>query len=184
MLKVMKKHGKVVQAYRLGDQHPVLNDLMKSNKIVDLQNGTYEVFSQESLNSGSGHGQLASAGDWVRLDGAGLPYPSKNDWFQENLRHISGDDYEQIPKPLYAWTSDVGMCPEIQFLIREKGLVLDDSNPEQYFRAFLWGTQEAAAHDAILVFYSLSYDEHGNVIDAEFNFVARTEFERVYDVLQ
>ena len=184
MLKVRKKYGKVVQAYRLGDYHPVLESLMKENKIIDLHNGIYEVFSQEAVKAGSVHGQVACTGDWIRIDGSGSPYPNKADWFQENLRHISGDDYEQIPKLLNAWTADLEMCPEIQFLIREKGLVLDENNPEQYFNAFLWGTQEAAARDAVLVFYSVSYDENGSIVDAEFNFVEKTEFDCTYDLVQ
>lgn len=183
MLRVKKKHGKIVQAYRLGDQHPVLDNLLKLNKIIDLHNGTYEVFSQEAVKADSGHGQLACTGDWIRLDSSGFPYPNKANWFQENLRHISGDDYEQIPKPLYAWTADLEMCPEIRFLIHEKGLILDESNPDQYFKAFLWGTQEAAARDAVLVFYSISYNDSGRICDAEFNFVEKTEFDRTYDIL-
>ena len=183
MLKVMKKRGKIVQAYRLGEPHSVLDCLMKTNKIIDLHNGMYEIFSQEAVKAGSGHGQLACTGDWVRIDGAGFPYPNRADWFQENLRHISGDNYEQIPKLLYAWTSDMEICPEIQFLIQKKGLILNKNNPDQYFKAFLWNTQEVAAKDAVLIFYSISYDESGKILDAKFNFVERAEFERTYDIL-
>ena len=63
-------------------------------------------------------------------------------------------------------------------------MVLDENNPEQYFNAFLWGTQEAAARDAVLVFYSVSYDENGSIVDAEFNFVEKTEFDCTYDLVQ
>lgn len=82
MIQVMKNQGKTVHAYRLGQPHPVLDELMNKKQIVDLHNGRYEVFSQEAVNGNSGHGQLAEAGDWIRIDGAGYPYPSRDDWFR------------------------------------------------------------------------------------------------------
>lgn len=183
MLKIKKKNGKIVKAYRLGDMNAVLEQLIADGKIVDLKDGSFEVFSQEAVQSESGHGQIAYTGDWIRLDGAGYPYPGKNDWFQENMRHIRGDDYEQIPRELLGWTADMEMCPEIEFLIREKGLKLDDNSFDKYFSAILWGNPEAADRNAVLVFYSISYEDDGAVKDAEYNFVERKEFDRTYDVI-
>ena len=161
----------------------MLDKLIKNKQIIDLKNGTYEVFSQEALKGGTDHGQLAEVGDWIRIDGAGHPYPSRDDWFRANLKHCGGDDYEQIPKPLKAWTADQAMCPEVRFLTEQKGLILDEQNPKQYFNAILWGTLESAEKDAVLVFYSISHDESGRIIDADFNFVERTEFDRSYNIL-
>lgn len=183
MLRVKKKHGKIAQAYKLGVKHECLEQLIAEGKIIDLKNGSFEVFSQEAVKSESGHGQVAYVGDWIRLDGAGYPYPSKDDWFQDNMRHISGDDYEQVPKELMGWTADMEMCPEIEFLIREKGLKLDENSFDKYFSAILWGYPEAADRDAVLVFYSASYNDDGAVTDAEYNFVERKEFDRTYDVI-
>lgn len=183
MIRVMKNQGKIVQAYQLGKPHPVLDELMNNKQIINLHNGTYEVFSQEAVNGNTGHGQLAKIGDWVRIDGSGYPYPSRNDWFRANLRHCGGDNFEQIPKVLNAWTVDQPMCSEVQFLVECKGLVIDEINPNQYFSATLWGTQESAQKDAVLVFYNISRDKAGNIIDAEFNFVERTEFNRTYKIL-
>lgn len=183
MIKVMKKQGKRVEAYQLGQAHPVLEALMAKKQIIDLHDGTYEVFSQEAVKAGSGHGQLAAAGDWIRIDGAGCPYPCRDDWFRANLRHIGADEYEQIPALLDAWTADQGIGPEIRFLMQQKGLVLDAQHPDRYFNAVLWGTREAAAMDAVLVFYSITRDAAGNIMDAEFNFVERGEFDRTYNVL-
>ena len=183
MLNVIKKQGKIVRAYRLGQPHPVLEQLISSNRIVDLHDGTYEVFSQEAVKGGTGHGQLAETGDWIRIDGAGYPYPCRDDWFRKNLRHLEGDDYEQIPKPLKAWTADRPMCPEVQFLMERKGLVLDETDPDRYFNAVLWGTRESAGKDAVLVFYGISRDNAGNITDADFNFVERAEFCRTYNIL-
>lgn len=183
MLNVMKKQGRIVQAYRLGQPHPVLDQLMSNKQIVDLQNGSYEVFSQEAVKGGTSHGQLAESGDWIRIDGAGYPYPSRDDWFRANLKHCDGDNYEQIPKQLNAWTADQPMCPEVQFLMDRKGLVLDECNPQKYFNATLWGTWESAEKDSVLVFYNIFRDESGSIIDIDFNFVERTEFDRTYNIL-
>lgn len=183
MLRIKKKNGKIVKAYKLGEKHAVLEELLKMGKIVDLKDGSYEVFSMEAVNTKSGHGQKAYAGDWVRLDSLGYPYPSKSDWFQDNMRYVSEDDYEQIPKKLMGWTADMELCPEIEFLIREKGLRLDENSFDNYFSAVLWENPEAAARNAVLVFYSISYANDGTITDAEYNFVEKQEFERTYDVI-
>lgn len=183
MLRVKKKHRKIVQAYKLGTEHERLDQLIAEEKIIDLRNGSFEVFSQEAVKSESGHGQVAYAGDWIRLDGAGNPYPSKDEWFQDNMRQISDDDYEQIPKELMGWTADMEKSPEIEFLIREKGLKLDENSFNKYYSAILWGNLEAADRNAVLVFYSVSYNDDGVVTDAEYNFVERKEFDRTYDVI-
>lgn len=183
MLKIKKKHGKVVKAYRLGDMYTVLKQMIEDGKIIDLKNGSFEVFSQEAVKSESGHGQVANTGDWVRLDEAGYPYPCKNEWFQENMKHVDGDDYEQIPKELCGWTADMEMCQEVEFLVRKKGLKLDKDDFDKYYSAILWGNPEAADRNAVLVFYSISYDDNGTIIDAEYNFVERKEFDRTYNII-
>ena len=91
MYKIIKKQGKIVEAYKLGEDNVLFKNLQKENKLLDLHNGKYEVFSQEAVNSESGHGQVAEKGDWIRLDSAGYPYPCTDEWFKENMRHIEGD---------------------------------------------------------------------------------------------
>ena len=183
MLRIIKKNGKIVKAYRLGDSHPVLEKLMEEGKIVAVGDGFFEVFSQEAVQSGSGHGQRAKAGDWIRLDSKGFPYPCEDDWFRENLRPAGGDDYEQIPKVLSAWRADQEMCPEVEFLIREKGLKLDENSFEKYFSAVLWGNPEAADRNALVVFYEIIYGEDGSIRDADYNFITQEEFELNYVIL-
>lgn len=180
MIKVIKKKGNIIKAYCLSDTSPIIEKLIAEKRIVPLSDGKYEIFSQEAVNGGSGHGQVAAADDYIKIDSEGFPYPNKASYFIENHKHISGDEYEQIPKPLNAWTVQEPMCKEVSFLIREKGLVLDEANPDRYYSAVLWGTKEAAAKDAVLVFYNISYNDDGSVRDAEFNFVKREEFDKTY----
>jgi len=177
MAKVIKNNGKQVQAWELGKNTDMELQLREEGKIVYTDNGEYELFSQEAK---SGSGEKANAGDFFKVDKAGYPYPNKRDWFLANHRHIDADSYEQLPKPMDAWEATEPITPEIDFLINHKGLKLSPSTPEQYFGAELWGAWLTAASDAVLVFYSVTRDENGVILDADFNFVARNEFEATY----
>lgn len=180
MILVQKKQGKIVTAYQLGTQHPVINKLMQEKKIISLPDGQFEVMSQEAVH---GKGEIAQTGDFIKLDADGWPYPNTQTFFQNNHRHLSGAEYEQIPQPLEAWTADEDLCEEVFFLIKNRGLVLNADDPAHYFTAPLWGTLESAARDAVLVFYSIQRDETGRITDADFNFVARNIFDQDYDIL-
>ena len=178
MKQVIKKQGRIVQAYRLGDEGPVVQKLIDEGKIKKLSDDLYEIFSQEAVN---GNGELAFSVDYVKLDSTGTPYPNGQEFFLKNHIHIQDDDYEQIPKPLYAWEVSDGMCKEIEYLISEKGLVISPAQKETYYSAPLWGTLLSAAEDAVIIFYDIRWDADGNVVLADFNFVARSEFEQTYD---
>lgn len=182
MFRVIKNKGKIVKAYKLGSDNVVLNELIACGRILDLGGGSYEVFSRETKNGAAG-GELAKNGDWIKVDGEGYPYPNNKEFFEANHRHIEGNTFEQIPKPLLAWDDKFEMCQEIMFLIENKGLKIDESSFEKHYTAELWGTQEVAAGDAVIVFYSIEYDKNGLVKDADFNFVAREEFDRIYSIV-
>ena len=42
----------------------------------------------------------------------------------------------------------------------------------------------SAARDAVLIFYSITRDEQGDIVDADFNFVAREEFNQTYRFIE
>lgn len=180
VFKVRKKEGKTVQAYRLGEEHTELDRLMEAGKLVKTAPGKYEVFSQEAVGK---MGEQACDGDFIKIDSSGAPYPNKKEFFLANHHHLGGDSYEQIPKVCDAWTVDEPMCEEIQFLMREKGLVVDENSYENYFSAPLWGTALLAAKNAVIIFYEIKHGETGEMMDADFNFVERTEFEKTYDIV-
>ena len=48
----------------------------------------------------------------------------------------------------------------------------------------LWGTEETAAKDAVVVFYGVERDADGAIAKIDFNFVARNVFEQTYELLQ
>lgn len=176
MAKVIKNSGKQVQAWELSTGSEMERKLIEEGKIVP-RGTSFELFSQESKN---GSGEMAKAGDFFKVDKAGYPYPNDREWFIANHRQLDGDTYEQLPKALLAWEASEGITPEVQYLLDNKGLKLDAEHPEQFFGAELWGTWLTASKDAVLIFYSVTYGEDGKVSNADFNFVARKEFEAAY----
>lgn len=184
MIKVMKNHGKTVSAYCLGENSEEMLQLIKERKVIPLPDNRFEVKSSETISNKSAHGEIAKAGDFIKVDSIGNPYPNCAEWFYQNHRHIAGNEYEQIPKKLNAWTINEKMCREVEFLIQKKGLVINEKDRLNYFSAPLWGTIETAARDAVVVFYGITYTESGEIVDADFNFVKRTEFDKTYHIIK
>ncbi len=177
MRKAKKITGKSIQAWRLGLNSEIEKKLMAQMRLKQVGEGVYEVFSREAL---SGHGEIAYEGDYIKVDSGGFPYPNSKEFFEANHRCLGGEEYEQIPAPVDVWFLEDGMCAEIQFLIDRKGLTMHPDTPAVYFSAPLWGTVLSAAKDAAIVFYSIERDTAGTITDADFNFVARDEFEKTY----
>ncbi len=179
MRKAIKKRGKLVHAVRLGDGSATEERLIAEGKIVK-RGDVYEIFTRETAGE---KGETAQSGDYCKIDTDGMPYPNEKVFFEQGHRHIEGEMYEQIPKPLYVWTAEDEICDELRFLQAHKSLRLDEENPESYFSAPLWGTVLTAARDAFLVFYSVERDANGSITDADFNFVAREEFDKTYSFI-
>ena len=175
-----KKKALIVQAYRLGDKSSVIDKMIMEGKIKPKENGSFEVFSQEAKD---GTGEIAHAGDYIKLDSSGKPYPNSAEFFEKNHRHLAREFYEQKSKVFPVWMAGDDMCPEIKFLIEHKQLTFHEEDPEKYFQAPLWGADLSAAEDAVIVFYSIERDGSGEIRDAEFNFVVRDEFDKTYELL-
>ena len=179
MRRVLKKTVRL-QAWQLGSGSDKEKELIRQGKIVPLPDGSYELFSQEAVH---GEGEKAQAGDFFKVDSLDSPYPNPKEQFLKTHVHLKEDWYEQISNPLSAWFAGDPMCKEVQFLIKEKGLVLKPEQPECYFNAPLWGAPLSSPYDSALMFYAIKKDAEGNILDAEFNFVARADFEQTYVIL-
>lgn len=179
----VKNKKKVVLAYPLGAGHPMEAMLIEEGAIQRLPDGSYALFSQEAVN---GHGQIAQAGDYFKvdtIDGRHFPYPNDREFFLSNHIHLGGDEYEQINKPLLIWQRGDELTEEVRWLVDMGRLTLKPQDPTHYFNAFLWGADLSAADDATMVFYSVDRDENGTIADISFNFVAKPEFEACYSIL-
>lgn len=179
-LRKVRKKKTVVQAYRLNEESRAVEQLIEEGRVRRRPDGRYEVFSKET---GEDRGEVVCEDTYIKLDSDGYPYPNDTPFFRDNHRYIADGLYEQIPRTLDAWMAGDEICPEIRYLIEKRGLVLDEANPIQYFEAPLWGTTLFAAEDAVLVFYKIDRAEDGTIIDAEFCFVERAEFEKTYEEL-
>lgn len=181
MRTIIKSKQPIVQAWQLGQNSHMEQKMILEGKIRLLEPGRYGVFSQETLGE---CGELASAGDYFKVDSTGFPYPNAKNYFEANHIHLGGEDYHQLPKPLKAWLLGDPVTEEIEFLLRFKGLQITPERPEECFRAPLWGSILTAAADAVLVIYSLERNESGQILDADFNFVARPEFDLTYRFIE
>lgn len=184
MRKAIKNKMKTVRAYQLGEKSPVLEELMKRGILRELQRDGktyYEVFTKETVN---GTGEIAYPGDYIKLDKDSDPYPNDKAFFEKKHIHIKEDLYEQISNPMVIWQKGDPITSEIQYLIKHKGLILDEKHPDKYFTAPLWGSLLSAREDATLVIYDTVKDEAGNIIDVDFNFVERSAFETTYTVIE
>ncbi len=180
----MKSQKKIVKAYQLGCGNPMEELLLKEGAIKKLEDGSYELFSQEAVN---GKGQAAKPGDYFKvdeIDGKHYPYPNEKEWFESRHKHLSGDEYEQQPEPLPIWTKGEEISEEIQFLLDTGKLELKPENPKAFFNAFLWGAPLSAADDATLILYSVEREESGAIKDVTFNFVAKDFFDENYVILE
>ena len=173
-----RKKTVVIRAYRLGERSSGLDKLVAAGLVVLRNDGSYEVHTEETKD---GKGEMAHAGDYVKLDASGRPYPNEAGFFEENHRHIDGDQCEQISKDREVWMMGDAMCPEIEFLIKQGRLELHKEDPEHYFQGTGWGTKLIASSDAALVFYEIKKNSDGKITDAEFNFVDRETFEETYE---
>ena len=170
---VRKKEGKIVQAWELGGDSPMFEELLDEGLIVPVSGDEYELFTQENKH---GSGEIAHGGDFFKVDNAGYPYPNEREWFFANHRWIEGDDYEQIPKELFAWCEGDGDMPDpVLDLIDEGRLEVNYDSFDERYGAELWGAWNTADADAVIVFY--------DVETLDFNFVARSEFDLTYDIV-
>lgn len=181
MKRAIKKSGKLVKAYRLGDSHSVTRKLIKEGKICQIDKNTFELYSQEASN---GIGEIARRGDWYKLDSANCPYPNSRDYFEAHHKFISIDQYEQIPEEVYTWNLERdGLCQEAEYLLKTGKLIINEEDEKHYYNAELWGTFLSAAKDAIIVFYKILKNKEGIIEEVDFNFVEKSEFYETYKVL-
>lgn len=178
---VHKQTGKTVKAYCLGRGSSMEQQMIAEGKIRRYPDGSYELFSRESVNQS---GQKAQIDDYFKVDSSGYPYPNTKEFFEKNhVKQKEADTHMQMPAPLQAWTIAEPECEEITWLKQKGKLMVNDADKDKYFSAFLWGTLLSTPKDSVIVFYNVTRDEAGQITDIDFNFVARDEFERTYDII-
>ncbi len=160
----------------LGQGSDLEQELCAKGALRRTKPGQWEVLTREATVQG----EVAMDGDYVKLDTAGMPYPVKQDFFLCNHVHQADGTYLQKSRPRRMWCRDEELCRELQFLLQRGLLEYRPEQPEAAFRAFLFGTWQTAAADAVIVFDAVAHDADGEFDRVEFHFVARDEFEKTY----
>ncbi len=166
-----------VQAWELGAGTEKEKALILSGKLRACPDGTYEVFSRECAG---GAGQRARAGDFIKADDEGFPWPNGREWFLRNHQLLEGDWYRQVSGPVKIWRKEDAVTEEIRFLLDSGRLRIHPEDPPRYFSAYLWETEETAASDAVIVFSGVKKDPEGRISEVLFNFVERGYFQKHY----
>lgn len=178
----IKNKKKLVHAYRLGDGSVMEQQLLREGAIRRLPNGSFELFSQETVQ---GKGEHALPGDYFKVDIVDrhhYPYPNTKAFFEANHTLVDAVQslYTQQPKPLQVWQKEDCMCPEIAFLLHAEQLQLCPADPEHYFQAELFGAPLTTSDKGTVVFYSVTRNPQGMVTNAEFNLVSEQDFTASY----
>ena len=186
-MKYAKKKPQQVQAWKLGAESAQEQALVRMGVIHGsgrgLAEAEYELFSREAV---FGKGERALAGDYFRVEATSdgvYTYPIERNWFTENYRHLHGDLYETVSRPVAIWQTDDPPDDVVRFLLRTGRLQIERTDLAHYFRATLWGAPLSAARDAVVVFYHVDRDTDGVPVNVDFNFVARDYFETNYLIL-
>ena len=174
---IKKRTG--LQAWQLGQGSAMEKRLIASGKIVLHENGQYELFSQETKEKG----EIANAGDYFKVDSHGFPYPNTREMFEQGHRLIQDDWYEQLAQPVRVHLESDPSCEELEYLLSTSKLRVHPEDPEHYYSASLWGTEETAPRSSVIVFYSVDRNAEGEITHIDFNFVEREEFRRTYTIL-
>lgn len=169
-----------VRAWELGAGSDMEKKMISLGKIIARPGGIYELFSQEAAE---GKGQVARAGDFFKVDDSGYPYPNRREYFLANHRPVEGDLYEQIARPLPVWRSGDPETEEIRYLLDNRILSIHPGEPQRFFTARIWETDESAPFDAVIVFFGIERDSEGRITGVNFNFVRHDYFMRYYRLL-
>lgn len=179
----IKNQGKMIHAYRLGDNTAMEAQLLAEGVLRKEADGTYQLFSREAVY---GTGERAQAGDYFKVEttpeGRHYAYPNAKAFFEAKHRLVDAAQclYEQLPQPLLVWQAQDPMCPEIAKLLRSEQLQLDPADPAHYFKAQLWGTVLSTPEDGTVIFYQVRHGADGTVEAVDFNLVAGEIFARDY----
>ena len=166
-----KKRERISQAFRLGDGSRLERELLEKGSLRRREDGRYTVYSREAPEAG----QTAEAGDYVKLDTDGCPYPNDRAFFEKNHTQTGPEEYRQTTRPLSYWREPLPHSPELGALLEKGSLRIDESSRDAYFtaRSDRWETALTAAKDAVILFEP----------DGGFHFVAGPEFDKTYDLV-
>ncbi|MBQ6515085.1 MAG: hypothetical protein IJI09_10220 [Clostridia bacterium] len=175
------KESSRVQAWELGAGSVMEQEMIRCRKIVPRPGGIYEIFSREATGK---TGQIASAGDFFKVDNYGFPHPWRKAAFLQQHQFLEGDWYQEAARRVKIWRLSDPVCEEIRFLLNRGILRIDPGNPDRCFTALIWGTEETAVSDAVVVILDTDRGAEGCITGVNFNFVEIGYFNKHYRVIE
>lgn len=176
-MRKVKKTNVYVRAFELGTGTDLEKELIANGKIIKHKD-CYEVYSTETTTKG----ELASTGDFVKIDLANNPYPNARERFLNHHRHIEGYQYEQVPVILYSWQYGDEEDDVIKYLLDTGKLIINPDLDDTFYQAELWGTILRAKKNDIILIYDVKRD--GDLIEnVDFNLIDRDEFDKTYEYI-
>ena len=175
------KESSRIQAWELGAGSVMEQEMIRCGKIVARPGGIYEIFSREAVGK---KGQIAAAGDFFKVDDYGCPHPWRRAAFLQEHQPLEGDWYQEAARQVKIWRLGDPICEEIRFLLDRGILRVNPEDPEHCFTALIWGTEETAASDAVVVIFGTDRDAEGRVAGVHFNFVEIGYFNKYYRVIE
>ena len=175
------KESSRIQAWELGAGSVMEQEMIRCRKIVPRPGGIYEIFSREATGK---TGQIASAGDFFKVDNYGFPHPWRKAAFLQQHQFLEGDWYQEAARRVKIWRLSDPVCEEIRFLLNRGILRIDPDNPDCCFTALIWGTEETAASDAVVVIFDTDRGAEGCITGVNFNFVEIGYFNKHYRVIE
>ena len=166
-------------AFCLGQGDPLEARLLQQGLLKHTAPGLWEVLTREA----QAQGEVARDGDFIKLDSIGMPYPVEAAFFLPRHTRQPDGRYLQTPRVLQAWRQEEPMGHEMRYLLETGLLQHHPETPEAAFRAFLYGTWQTVAADAVIIFDSIETSPRGTIEEIEFHFIARDEFEKTYRIL-
>ena len=175
------KEASRIQAWELGSGSVMEQEMIRCRKIVPRPGGIYEIFSREATGK---TGQIASAGDFFKVDNYGFPHPWRKAAFLQQHQFLEGDWYQEAARRVKIWRLSDPVCEEIRFLLNRGILRIDPDNPDRCFTALIWGTEETAVSDAVVVIFDTDRGAEGCITGVNFNFVEIGYFNKHYRVIE
>ncbi len=174
------KESSRIQAWELGAGSVTEQEMIRCGKIVPCPGGIYEIFSREATGK---KGQIAAAGDFFKVDDYGSPHPWRRAAFLQQHQPLEEDWYQEAARQVKIWRLTDPVCEEIRFLLDRGILRVNPEDPEHCFTALIWGTEETAASDAVVVIFDTDRDAEGCVAGVHFNFIEIGYFNKYYRVI-
>lgn len=168
----IQNQGPLIRAYKLGSASG-MEELLTANGLITRTEEEY-TFAD---------GSTAVSGDYFTMestDEGPQAIPVDGSWFEHFHKALGGDLYQRIVSPCRIFEFGDPEFEEITFLLDTDQIFLDEEDDARYFNSDLYGMCISAAKDAVIVIHDTWRDAQDRIVEVQFGFISREEFEQNY----